>query len=121
MLFNKCTMLPYLSLNVLEFAKTFGLGIAVLLFWLFSLLKDIAEYKIREKKQAEDLLEIIKENIETMTSMTNLIEAIAPALSASTQENRHQIDAGVERLKEHITASTEILKTAIGGRRRGDQ
>ena len=106
-------MLPYLSLNALEFAKTFGLGIAVLLFWLFSLLKECADYKLKERKHADDLLDITKENLETMSSITNLIQAIAPAIASSSIENRKQIDVAIDRLKEHVSNQTEILKIAM--------
>lgn len=113
-------MPSYLSLNVLEFAKTFGLGIAVLLFWLYFLLKEIADYKLKERKYVEDLLYITRDNIETMSSITNIIQAIAPAISNSSVETRKQVDVAIVSLKDHITNQTEILKIAVSRSNRND-
>lgn len=88
--------------QIWNIASTFGLGVAVLIMWLYSLLKDIKDYKERSKEHSKELLELSKENISTMKSLTQVVEAIAPAISASSLDNRKEIELAIRDLKEHI-------------------
>jgi len=99
--------------SIFDMALKFGLGVAVLLFWVFYLLKDIKDYKEKERLHAKELLELSKENIATMGSLTKVVEAIAPAIAASSQENKHNLELTINQLREHIANQCSLLERAL--------
>jgi hypothetical protein len=100
-------------LTLLEIAKTFGVGIAALSGWIFFLLRDIKDYKEKERIYAKELLDLSKENIATMQSLTQVVEALAPAISHSSHETHKDIEQSVTRIKEHITNQYSLIEKII--------
>lgn len=99
--------------SIFDMALKFGLGVAVLLFWVFYLLKDIKDYKEKERLHAKELLDLSKENIATMGSLTKVVEAIAPAIAASSQENKHNLELAINQLREHIANQCTLIERAL--------
>lgn len=99
--------------SIFDMTLKFGLGVAVLLFWVFYLLKDIKDYKEKERLHAKELLDLSKENIATMGSLTKVVEAVAPAIAASSQENKHNLELAINQLREHIANQCSLLERAL--------
>lgn len=98
---------------IVDMAVKFGLGVAVLFVWVFYLLKDIKDYKEKERAYAKELLDLSKENIATMGSLTKVVEAVAPAIAASSQENKHNLEIAINQLREHIANQCTLLERAL--------
>ena len=105
-----------INFNLLDFAKAFGLGLSVLVLWIWWLLQQVKDYQEREKEYNAALLQLSKENIATMTSLTQVIQAIPLAVTAGSNENRQSLERSIQSLKEHITAQTTLLTTVIESR-----
>lgn len=99
--------------SIFDMALKFGLGVAVLLFWVFYLLRDIKDYKEKERLHAKELLDLSKENIATMGSLTKVVEAVAPAIAASSQDNKHNLELAINQLREHIANQCSLLERAL--------
>jgi uncharacterized membrane protein YraQ (UPF0718 family) len=99
--------------TLFEIANTFGLGVAVLGGWIFFLLKDIKDYKEKERLHSKELLELSKENIATMHSLTQVVEAIAPAITASSNEAKRELEASVNKIKEHINTQCSLMEKIL--------
>lgn len=98
---------------IVDWGVKFGLGVSVLFVWVFYLLKDIKDYKERERIHSKELLDLSKENIATMGSLTKVVEAIAPAIAASTQDNKHNLELAINQLREHIANQCNLLERAL--------
>ncbi len=98
---------------ILDWGLKFGLGVSVLLVWVFFLLRDIKEYRERERAHSKELLDLSKENIATMGSLTKVVEAIAPAIAASSQDNKHNLELAINQLREHIANQCSLLERAL--------
>ena len=99
--------------NLVELAKTFGVGIATMVGWIYFLIKDIKDYKEKERIYSRELLDLSKENISTITSLTQVVEAIAPAITAGSIENKAQLELAISRLKDHVTNQCAIIERAL--------
>lgn len=99
--------------TLIEVAQTFGVGVAALCGWIYYLLKEIKDYKEKERIYSKELLDLSKENILTMRSLTQVVEAIAPAITASSNESKKDIEASVNRIKEHINNQCAFIERAI--------
>jgi hypothetical protein len=102
--------------DFIELAKTFGVGIATMAGWIYFLLKDLRDYKEKERVYSKELLDLSKENISTITSLTQVVEAIAPAITASSIENKAQLELAISRLKDHVTNQCAIIERALNNR-----
>ena len=104
--------------------KTYGPEVSILIIWIFVLIKHNAELTkevkaeraLREqlmKDNARELLELSKENIETMGSITRLVESLAPAISDVSGKIQHDFEIAVSDIKEHITNNSRTIERII--------
>jgi hypothetical protein len=99
--------------TLIELANTFGLGVAAMCGWIYFLIKEIRDYKEKERNYAKELLDLSKENIATMYSLTQVVEAIAPAITVSSNDNKNNLESSVLRIKEHINNQCSILEKIL--------
>jgi uncharacterized protein (DUF2344 family) len=99
--------------TLIELANTFGLGVAAMCGWIYFLLKEVKDYKEKERNYAKELLDLSKENIATMHSLTQVVEAIAPAITVSSNDNKNNLETSVLRIKEHINNQCSILEKIL--------
>jgi|NOAtaT_6_FD_contig_21_5837699_length_384_multi_4_in_0_out_0_1 uncharacterized protein (DUF2344 family) len=99
--------------SLIEVANTFGLGVAAMCGWIYFLLREIKDYKEKERNYAKELLDLSKENIATMHSLTQVVEAVAPAITVSSNDNRNNLESSVLRIKEHINNQCSILEKML--------
>ena len=104
--------------------KTYGPELSVLLVWIFVLIKSNSELSQELKQErtlkeqliienARELLELSKENIETMSSLTRLVESLAPAISDVSGKMQHDFEIAVSDIKEHITNNSRTIERII--------
>jgi hypothetical protein len=99
--------------TLIELANTFGLGVAAMCGWIYFLIKEIRDYKEKERNYTKELLDLSKENIATMHSLTQVVEAIAPAITVSSNDNKNNLESSVLRIKEHINNQCSILEKIL--------
>lgn len=104
--------------------KTYGPEVSILIIWIVVLIKHNAELTkevkaertLREqlmRDNAKELLELSKENIETMSSITRLVESLAPAISDVSGKIQHDFEIAVSDIKEHITNNSRTIERII--------
>ena len=105
-------------------AKTFGLGVAVMVAWLGILLKDRAADKAEIRKLNADLLmgekaygaelkQLLKENLNSIPALIRIVESITPQVNASNDKVQTNFNAAVDALKGIIAAQLDSLRQAI--------
>lgn len=104
--------------------KTYGPEVSILIIWIVVLIKHNAELTKEAKAErtlreqlmrdnAKELLELSKENIETMSSITRLVESLAPAISDVSGKIQHDFEIAVSDIKEHITNNSRTIERII--------
>lgn len=104
--------------------KTYGPEVSILMAWIIVLIRNNselskelkAERSLREqlmKENSSELLELSKENIETMGAITRLVESLAPAISDVSGKIQHDFEIAVSDIKEHITNNSRTIERII--------
>ena len=104
--------------------KTYGPEVSILFIWIAVLIKhnnDLSkeiksERALREqslKEHSRELLELSKENIATIGSITRLVESLAPAISDVSGKIQHDFEISVSEIKAHISSNCRTLERVI--------
>lgn len=119
---------PAEAAELLNLVKTFGLGLTVLFLWLWhevaqrkeaqaDLKTQRAQSEANEKKHTQDLLDISKENLSTLSSLAELVQAVSPSVTASSQQISKDVERAFSDLKGHVTTQCQLLESAIRNQR----
>ena len=109
-------------------AKTFGLGVSVLLGWCGILLKEKAADKAEIRKLNETLLaeqkaysaelkQLLKENLSSIPALIRIVESITPQVNAANDKVQTSFNASVESLKNSISGQLESLRQIVASLR----
>jgi gas vesicle protein len=115
---------PAIINELFSIIKTYGPELSILFVWIFILIRSNSELNkdlkqeraLREqlmRDNARELLELSKENIETMGSITRLVESLAPAISDVSGKIQHDFEIAVSDIKEHITNNSRTIERII--------